>query len=216
MTQITCNGKHTATRAPHHPAFETYKPYDLHGLKTYDLSSRPSKVFHDDLGRPAEPGTTVEDWLAGLPRQLAANDVRRTAAHIGRAFRDGRDEEYVVCALLHDIGDTLGSYNHPDIAAAILKPFVSAENLWMVEKHGVFQGYYFFHHLGMDRHLREQFKEHPQFQATAEFCAKYDAAAFDPEYDTLPLSFFEPMMERLFAQPKNSIYQAAMEEHTKA
>lgn len=89
MTQITCNGKHTATRAPHHPAFESYKPYDLHGLKTYDLSSRPSKVFHDDLGRPAEPGTTVEDWLAGLPRQLAANDVRRTAGHIGRAFRNG-------------------------------------------------------------------------------------------------------------------------------
>jgi len=122
------------------------------------------------------------------------------------AHRDGRDEEYVVCALLHDIGDTLGSFNHPDIAAAILKPFVSPENLWMVEKHGVFQGYYFFHHLGMDRHLREQFSDHPQFLATAEFCAKYDAAAFDPEYDTLPLSFFEPMMERLFAQPKNSIF----------
>ena len=90
MTQITCNGKHSATRAPHHPAFETCKPYDLHGLKTYDLSSRPSKVFHDDLGRPVEPGTTVEDWLAGLPRQLAANDVRRTAAHIGRAYHGGR------------------------------------------------------------------------------------------------------------------------------
>jgi|TARA_R110000782_G_scaffold33581_5_gene80852 predicted HD phosphohydrolase len=125
-----------------------------------------------------------------------------------RAHRDGRDEEYVVCALLHDIGDTLGSFNHPDIAAAILKPFVTEENLWMVEKHGVFQGYYFFHHLGMDRHLRDQFKDHPLYQQTAEFCAKYDATAFDPDYASEPLSFFEPMLRRVFARPRQSIYKA--------
>lgn len=123
------------------------------------------------------------------------------------AHRDGRDEEYVVCALLHDIGDTLGSFNHPDIAAAILKPFVSPENLWMVEKHGVFQGYYFFHHLGLDRNLREQFRDQPAlFERTAEFCAKYDGAAFMQDYDTLPLSFFEPMVRRVFARPRNSMY----------
>ncbi|KAF1055082.1 MAG: hypothetical protein GAK43_00511 [Stenotrophomonas maltophilia] len=123
------------------------------------------------------------------------------------AHRDGRDEEYVVCALLHDIGDTLGSFNHADIAAAILKPFVSEENLWMIEHHAIFQGYYFFHHLGLDRHLRERFKGHPQFERTIEFCARYDAAAFDPEAETLPLSFFEPMLRRVMAQPKRSIYQ---------
>lgn len=125
------------------------------------------------------------------------------------AYHDGKDEEYVICALLHDIGDTLGSYNHPDIAAAMLKPFVSAENHWMVEKHGIFQGYYFFHHLGMDRHLREQFKDHPEYQATIEFCARYDAAAFDPEGEVLPLEFFEPMLRRVFARPKQSIYMEA-------
>ena len=123
------------------------------------------------------------------------------------AHRDGRDEEYVVCALLHDIGDTLGSFNHADIAAAILKPFVSEENLWMIEKHAIFQGYYFFHHLGLDRHLREQFKDHPQFERTIEFCARYDAAAFDPDGEVLPLEFFEPMLRRVFAQPRRSIYQ---------
>ena len=113
----------------------------------------------------------------------------------------------MVCALLHDVGDTLGSFNHPDIAAAILKPFVSAENLWMVEKHGIFQGYYFFHHLGLDRNLREQYRSQPDlFERTAEFCAKYDAAAFMPDYDNLPLSFFEPMVRRVLAQPRNSIY----------
>ena len=87
------------------------------------------------------------------------------------AQRDGRDEEYVVCALLHDIGDTLGSYNHADIGAAIIKPFVSEENHWMVAHHGIFQGYYFFHHLGMDRDMREAFRDSPHFVRTEEFCA---------------------------------------------
>jgi len=123
-----------------------------------------------------------------------------------RAHRDGKDEEYVICALLHDIGDTLGSFNHPDIAAAILKPFVSAENFEMIEKHGLFQAYYFFHFLGMDRNLRDQFKGQPLYDRTLEFCEKYDAPAFDKNYDTLPLSFFEPMLRRLMAEPVNTIY----------
>jgi len=128
-----------------------------------------------------------------------------------RAQRDGRDEEYVVCALLHDIGDTLGSFNHPDIAAAILKPFVSPENHAMVEKHGIFQGYYFFHHLGMDRNLRDQFAGQPIYERTLEFCEKYDAPAFDPDYDTLPLSFFEPILRRVMARPKTTIYKSVTE-----
>jgi predicted HD phosphohydrolase len=126
------------------------------------------------------------------------------------AHRDGRDEEYVVCALLHDIGDTLCSYNHPDLAATILKPFVSPENHWMVEKHGIFQGYYFFHHLGLDRNLRDRYRDQPAlFERTAEFCRKYDAAAFMTDYDTLPLSFFEPMLRRVMAEPRYSVYREA-------
>ena len=128
-----------------------------------------------------------------------------------RAHQDGRDEEYVVCALLHDIGDTLGTYNHPDIGAAILKPFVSDENHWMVQHHGIFQGYYFFQHLGMDRNMREQFRNHPCFERTEEFCARYDGPAFDRNAETLPLQFFEPMLRRVLAQPRNSIYRAGMD-----
>lgn len=130
-----------------------------------------------------------------------------------RAQRDGRDEEYVVCALLHDIGDTLGSFNHPDIAAAILKPFVSAENHAMVEKHGIFQGYYFFHHLGMDRNLRDQFAGQALYERTLEFCEKYDAPAFDPDYETLPLDFFEPMLRRVMERPKLTIYKTVAEKN---
>ena len=127
------------------------------------------------------------------------------------ALKDGRDEEYVVCALLHDIGDTLGSFNHPDIAAAILKPFISEENLWMVQNHAVFQGYNFFHHIGMDRNMRDMFKGHPHYDRTAEFVELYDNPAFDPAAETLPISTFEPMLRRLMAGPKNTIYRAAVD-----
>lgn len=122
------------------------------------------------------------------------------------AHRDGMDEEYVVCALLHDIGDTLCSLNHADVGAAILKPFVSEENHWMMEHHGIFQGYYFFHYLGLDREMREQFRGHPAFERTAMFCARHDQNAFDPAYDTMPLEAFEPMLRRVMSAPKRSIY----------
>jgi len=118
-----------------------------------------------------------------------------------RAHRDGRGETYVVMALLHDIGDTLGSYNHPDVGAAIVKPFVTPEEHWICQQHGAFQGYYYFHFLGMDKNARDAFTDHPYFDACAEFCAKYDQAAFDPDYDTLPLEFFEPMVRRVMARP---------------
>lgn len=134
---------------------------------------------------------------------------RQTAT---RAHRDGRDERYVVMALLHDIGDTLGTYNHPDVAAAIVKPFVPEEYRWICEKHGAFQGYFYFHHLGMDRDIREKYRGHPHFEACAHFCEKYDQAAFDPTYDSAPLSFFEPMVHRVMEKPINSAYAKMMED----
>lgn len=126
------------------------------------------------------------------------------------AAEDGQDEEYVVCALLHDIGDTLGSTNHADVAAAILQPFVSEENHWMVKHHGIFQGYNFFHFIGMDRNLRDQFKGSASYDRTEEFIEKYDNRAFDFDKPKLSLDTFTPMVERVFAQPKNSPYQAAL------
>ena len=123
-----------------------------------------------------------------------------------RAHRDGKDEEYVVCALIHDIGDTLGPSNHAEVGAVILKPYVSERNHWMLDHHGVFQGYYFFHYLGLDRDMREQFRGHPDFEYTAQFCHLYDQNAFDPDYDSMPLEAFEPMLRRVLATPKRSIY----------
>jgi predicted HD phosphohydrolase len=122
------------------------------------------------------------------------------------AAEDGRDEEYVVAALIHDIGDTLGSVNHADVSAAILQPFVSEETHWMVQHHAIFQGYNFFHHLGLDRNMKAKFGGTPHFDQTEEFVAKYDNPAFDHERPKLSLDLFEPILRRVFAKPKNSIY----------
>ncbi len=168
---------------------------------------------------------TQEDWqlIAGHFMQFAGGVADRVLAHLKlldgdyggfpvdrlthslqtatRAHRDGRGETYVVMALLHDIGDTLGTYNHPDVAAAIVKPFVTEEEHWICAHHGAFQGYYYFHFLGMDRDAREAFRDSPHFAACEEFCRLYDQAAFDPDYDALPLEFFEPMVRRVMAMP---------------
>jgi predicted HD phosphohydrolase len=117
-----------------------------------------------------------------------------------RAFRDGADEETVTAALLHDIGDMLAPENHSDFAAALLQPYVSRTTHWIVKHHGIFQGYYYFHHYGKDRNVREQFRGHPAFEKTIEFCSKWDQMAFDPSYDTMPLSAFEPIVRRVFAR----------------
>jgi hypothetical protein len=71
-------------------AADAHKPYDLNGLQTYDLVSRPSKVFHDDLGRPVSADAAVSHWLSSLPRQLAANDIRRVCDHFTKAYQEGR------------------------------------------------------------------------------------------------------------------------------
>jgi predicted HD phosphohydrolase len=124
------------------------------------------------------------------------------------AHRDGRDEEYVVCALLHDIGDILCPWSHADIAAALLYPYVSERNHWMLKHHGVFQGYYFFHLIGRDRNMRDQFRDSPHFDYTAEFCHLYDQKAFRRDYDSEPLEFFEPAVKKVLETPRRSIYMS--------
>lgn len=147
--------------------------------------------------------------LSGDTGGYAVDRLTHSLQTATRARRDGKDDEYVVCALLHDIGDTLASANHADLAAVIVEPFVSEQNRWIVQNHGIFQGYYFFHHLDLDRNMRDRFRDHPWWRDCAEFCEKYDQNSFDPEYDTLPLEAFEPALRQVFAAPKKSIYNRA-------
>ena len=119
-----------------------------------------------------------------------------------RALRDGRDEEYVVTALVHDIGDDLAPYTHDEMVATLLKPFVRDELCWMVKHHGAFQMYFFSYLSDDERNTRERWRDHPNFDLTAEFCERYDQASFDPDYPTLPIDGFEPMVRRVFAEPR--------------
>ncbi len=119
-----------------------------------------------------------------------------------RAHRAGRDEEYVACALIHDSGAALAPESHAEFGAMILKPYISERNHWMMQHHGIFQGYYFFHFFGADRNMREQFRGHPHFEYTAEFCDQFDQAAFDPNYESMPLEAFEPIVRRVLANRK--------------
>lgn len=118
-----------------------------------------------------------------------------------RALRDGANEELIVVALFHDVGEALGPMNHGEIAAAILHPFISENNYNLLKYHGLFQTYFFAAHLGFDPNAREQYKSQPWYQQTVDFCAKYDEVSFDPAYKNEPMSTFEPMVRRLLNRP---------------
>jgi predicted HD phosphohydrolase len=123
-----------------------------------------------------------------------------------RAMRDdAADEELVVVALLHDIGDVLSLHNHSEVGAAILRPFVSDESYWVLKHHGIFQKYYYAHHIGGDRYEREQFRDHPYYAATVRFCEKYDQCSFDPDYDTLPIEAFEPIVRKVMTKRREQL-----------
>ena len=154
------------------------------------------------------------EYLRELPDRILASLSRLTAGLGGypvtrlehslqtatRARRDGADEELIVAALIHDIGDDLAPYSHAEVAAGILRPYVRPEVTWIVEQHGLFQSYYYAHHLGGNRDARERFREHRWYQACMDFCADWDQSSFDPKYPWEPLEAFEPMVRRIFAR----------------
>ena len=134
-------------------------------------------------------------FMGGLNSTLEGYQVSRLEHSLQtatRALRDKADDEMVVAALLHDIGDELAPLNHSEYAAAVLKPYVSEKTHWIVEKHGEFQMYYYAHHLGGDKNQREKYKDHKYYQDTVDFCENWDQKSFDPNYKSLALRDFEP------------------------
>jgi predicted HD phosphohydrolase len=148
-------------------------------------------------------GGRVLDALRKLDHSLEGYPVSRLQHSLQaatRALRDKADEELVVAALIHDVGDELAPYNHAELAAAILRPYVRPEVTWIVQQHGLFQNYYYVHHFGGDRHARERLRDHPCYEACVHFCAAWDQCSFDPDYPTESLELFEPMLRRIFAR----------------
>ena len=117
-----------------------------------------------------------------------------------RAQRDGADIDWIVGALLHDIGDGLAPQNHDRMSAEVIRPFVREEVSWVVEHHGIFQMLYYGHHYGWDRNARDEYKDHPSFEVCAEFCERWDQSSFDPDYNNETLDFFAPMIQQVFSR----------------
>jgi len=115
-----------------------------------------------------------------------------------RAYKNGESEEMVVATLLHDIGDDLAPMNHSQYAASIIRPYVSEKTYWIILHHGLFQTYYSAHHLGGDRNARDKFKNHKYYQDTVDFCEKYDQSSSDPNYKSMSIDDFEPMVKKIF------------------
>lgn len=126
--------------------------------------------------------------------------LQHTLQSATRAMRDGASDEWIVAALLHDIGDGVAAFSHGEFAAAILRPYVSNDVVWAVSHHPVFQEHYYVHHFGRDPNRRDRWRDSPFFQATVNFCERWDQPSFDPDYETLPLTVFEPVVWRVFGR----------------
>ena len=142
-------------------------------------------------------------FMSGLNSTLEGYKITRLEHSLQtatRAMNDKASEEMIVAALLHDIGDELAPLNHSEYAATVLKPYVSKKTHWIIEKHGEFQMYYYAHHLGKNRNLRDKYKDHEYYEDTLNFCENWDQTSFDPNYKSLTLKDFEPMVRKIFSR----------------
>jgi len=172
-----------------------------HGSKEdYELLSKFEKEYAGKLpDRILEALLNLGDSMDGYQVSRLEHSLQSAT----RAERDGADEEMIVATLLHDIGDSLAPFNHSQLVASVLRPYVSEKVYWIMLHHGLFQEYYYAHHIGRDRNARDQFKDHQYYQEAVDFCERWDQKSFDPEYESFPLEHFEPMVRNVFSkEPK--------------
>ena len=166
----------------------------------YELLSKFEKEYAEKLpDRILEALLNLGDSMEGYQVSRLEHSLQSAT----RAERDGANEEMIVATLLHDIGDSLAPFNHSQLVASVLRPYVSEKVYWIMLHHGLFQEYYYAHHMGRDRNARDKFKDHQYYQDAVDFCENWDQKSFDPDYDSLPLEHFEPMVRKLFSkEPK--------------
>jgi predicted HD phosphohydrolase len=171
-----------------------------------DMTEEDARLIEADAEEEAKelPDRVLRAVLALKQFQgpLLVSRYEHSLQSATRAHRDGKDEDYVVAALVHDIGDALAPFSHGDYVAAVLKPYVSERICWIIKMHPLFQLYYYGHHLGADRNARDVHRGHPWYDDCVEFCERYDQNCFETGYDSEPLEFFEPMVRRVFAKPR--------------
>ena len=150
----------------------------------------------------------IMKFMCGLTKTLEGYKISRLEHSLQtatRALNDKANDEMIVAALLHDIGDELAPLNHAECAAAILKPYVTEKTHWIIEKHDIFQMYYYAHHLGSNKNERDKFKDHKYYKDTIKFCENWDQKSFDPNFKTLTLNDFEPYVKKIFGRKPFSV-----------
>jgi len=167
--------------------------------------SKEDYLLLDKLEKKYVEGTAdrILKFLAECSETLEGYQVSRLEHSLQaatRALNDNAEDEMVVATLLHDIGDELAPLNHAEYAATILKPYVGEKTHWILSKHGEFQMYYYAHHLGGDRNIRDQYKEHKYYNDCINFCENWDQPSFDPNYKSLGLKDFEPLVKKIFSR----------------
>ncbi len=168
----------------------TREDYELlHKLEAPHHAATPKRLLR-------ELRSQADETLAGYKITRLEHALQSAT----RAHCDGADIDWVVGALLHDIGDGLAPQNHDRFAAEIIRPFVREEVTWVIEHHGTFQMVYYAHHYGWNQYEREKYKDSPHYQACIDFCERWDQSCFDPAFDYEPLEFFEPMVFEVFGR----------------
>jgi predicted HD phosphohydrolase len=188
----------SAARTATDPQIVSFHRMEDGTREDYELLDRAERGYVRTLpDRVLAALRKLDNGLQGYPVTRLQHSLQAAT----RALREGADDELIVAALIHDVGDELAPYNHAEMAAGILRPYVRPEVTWIVEQHGLFQTYYYAHHSGRDRNAREKFRDHPWYQACEDFCANWDQCSFDPGYASEPLSRFEPILREIFSRP---------------
>ena len=179
------------------------EPFERAGAVDIDPVRRDADADEDAARLPGR----LMDAVAQLDQfqgPLKVTRLEHSLQSATRAHRAGKDKEYVAAALIHDIGDALAPHSHGEFVGAVLKPFVSERVCWIIQKHALFQAYYYAHLMGADRNARDKYRDHPYYDDCVEFCEHFDQNCFDPDYDSLPLEFFRPIVEEVFSSPRHA------------
>ena len=176
----------------------SFRRMDQGTQKDWDVIMAESEIV---MAQMPERVLALLESLRTITSGFAVDQLVHVTQTATRAQRAGADDELVVASLCHDIGKAISVLNHPAVAADIIGPYVRPEVEWMIRYHQDFQGKHYYGFIGMDPDSRERHRGHPNFELTAVFADEWDQASFDPDYDTLPLAHFEPLVRSVFARP---------------
>jgi predicted HD phosphohydrolase len=175
------------------------------GTRMSDFS--PAYMTHVEAAL-ADDDTHVPDRILGLLRTTDELVQGFQITQLGHglqtatmAERAGADVDMVVAALCHDMGKVISNANHPAVAAEMIRPWVSEAAYWVVTVHQDFEGMHYYARMGLDPMMRRRHAGHPCYELAERFADEWDQHAFDPDYPTLPLEHFEPMVREVFGKP---------------